>query len=209
MKGILFKPDMIKAIAEGRKTQTRRIINPQPYEYQRTMVWAFRKGHLATQGFWNDHACYQVGDVVYIKEGTWISDCGKYRVIAGDSQFNNPVISESKTYRNVMFGTLGRPVPSYRDYAFERGFLDGDTYIKAEFHHRKSPRFMPAWAARYFIRITSVRPERLNQISSSDVTKEGLDTLVSFMILWDRLNKKRGYGWETNCWVWRLEFQKA
>ncbi len=71
MNGILFKPDMIKAIIEGRKTQTRRVINPQPTHF-----------HYATTGQYpcrtdgeQIHPRYQVGEVVYIKEAYYRMDC--------------------------------------------------------------------------------------------------------------------------------------
>ncbi len=63
MKGILFKPDMVKAIVEGEKTQTRRLINPQPPITSLPVMG----GEFSVCG--HDYfSRYEVGGVVYIKE---------------------------------------------------------------------------------------------------------------------------------------------
>ena len=62
MKGILFKPDMIKAIVEGRKTVTRRKMQNQPTLMDKVYYKAFRKDYGGRK------PRYQVGETVYIKE---------------------------------------------------------------------------------------------------------------------------------------------
>jgi hypothetical protein len=93
--------------------------------------------------------------------------------------------------------------------------------------------FMPREAARLFLSVKSVRVERLHEISEIDAFYEGIDeesedflqaehyqeggspvqggspAVFTFIGLWDRINVKRGYGWDTNCWVWVVEFEKA
>ena len=75
--------------------------------------------------------------------------------------------------------------------------------------------------------LASVRVERLQEISHNDAVAEGMttgywrdeegarrrDLLASnaaqrFAILWDELNFARGYGWDANPWVWRIEFKR-
>ena len=60
-----------------------------------------------------------------------------------------------------------------------------------------------------------MRVERLQEITYNDCLCEGMwnygtdiDTLAAFQELWQNLNAKKGYGWETNCWVWVVEFEK-
>lgn len=82
----------------------------------------------------------------------------------------------------------------------------------------KSPLFMPHWASRLTLEITEVRVERLQEITESDALAEGCSPLpreeenmtepatIEFEELWDFLNAKRGYGWDTNPWVWVIKF---
>ncbi len=194
MKGILFKPDMIKAIVEGRKTQTRRLagleeINPEPDMWRPQVmedgVWFFENpdggGVIIKPRF-------HVGEVVYIKEA-WDSDC------TCDSPACNGVI-----YR---LGYAGVIVP--------------DKW--------RSPLFMPEKYARYFIKITGVRPERLQSITPEDCVKEGyplgdipddrdekqmqisrLMRLGWYQFLWNSINPKTP--WSTNPWVWVYSFER-
>lgn len=78
---------------------------------------------------------------------------------------------------------------------------------------------MPRKAARIFLRVKTVRVERLQDITEEDAIAEGMSkTLVdgvvfisakgNFHVFWDSLNIKRGYGWDANPWVWVIEFER-
>lgn len=96
-------------------------------------------------------------------------------------------------------------------------------------HKWRSPLFMPRYASRITLEITKIRVERLQEIDLEDVMAEGIDVALSplgydpldlkaienkiildeFAGLWDSLNAKRGYSWESNPWVWVIEFRKV
>ena len=88
----------------------------------------------------------------------------------------------------------------------------------------RSSIFMPRWASRINLLIKDIRVERVQDISRKDVIseglhKEGIDRWLDwgfhhddcagyeFSLLWNRINEKRGFGWDTNCWVWVIEFE--
>lgn len=87
----------------------------------------------------------------------------------------------------------------------------------------RGARFMPRWASRIDLEILNVRAERLQEISYDDcclelgapVKWEGegtepyhRDMRRFFAEAWDKINGKRGYTWESNPWVWRIEFKR-
>ena len=179
MKGILFKPYMIQAIIEGKKTQTRRMIKPQPE------IWEGYKNltlnDLAFDGF---KPRYRVGEIVYVKEA-------------------------------MCFECYGEASPQLACYK--------ETHNEdCDFAFWHSPLFMPEKYARYFITITDVRAERLQNMPEPDAVAEGIEEwqgmfreydkpddnpgwtrnpIRSFRTLWNSINKDTlgkailGYGY--------------
>lgn len=68
--------------------------------------------------------------------------------------------------------------------------------------------FMPRWAFRITLEVVSIRPERLQDITEGDARAEGFRDVQDFRKLWNHLNAPRGYGWDTNPMVWRIEFKR-
>lgn len=73
---------------------------------------------------------------------------------------------------------------------------------------------MPRWAARTWVRVTSVRAERVQDISEADARAEGYGPMPGgprdwFRGLWDSLYEARGLGWEANPFVWVTEFERC
>ena len=227
VKPILFNTPNVQAILDGRKTQTRRVVKPQP---------ALRKGldlaalnTLVEEDFWywkdcnwldgglgmpesaiSDYAPYQPGDVLWVRE-TW-------RVIP--TGYSNSGEYDFKAKR----------LPPLNSYTVH---IENPETIKW-----RPSIHMPRAAARIFLRVTDVRAERVRDISEKDCIAEGIRSyflhkehggewgesssgpfvgadnthftrIGAFAELWDSLNAKRGYGWNTNPWVWVYEFERV
>ncbi len=226
MKGILFTPENIKAIREYRKTQTRRLMTPQPMrldennkefwtehpglEIMKGWVWDKNKHshYYAWDNYGGKFSCieysarYQVGEVVYIKEAWGIRDCG-FRV-----PLDKETWAEGFPVNRIMYG------------------LESPT--KLNWFNKRSPLFMPAWAARSFIQITDVRAERLQEITEEDAMSEGVDQQMATYLglsmenytrdggqfyrhiysrLWDSINKK--HPWSNNDWIFAYSFTEV
>ncbi len=178
-KPITFRTDMVQATLAGNKTNTRRVIKPQPKYIQ-----ILRNGKIETSfdgGFDCDvkyiKCPYEIGQPLWVRE-TWQES----------KWFNDKYIYKAMTPR----------------YA-------GEMNTKW-----KSSRYMPRKAARLFLKITNIRIERVQDISVSDIWKEGIpaapykDTIalkMAFVNLWDSINKKRGYEWDLNSYVWVYDFE--
>ncbi len=189
MNGILFKPDMIKAIREGRKTVTRRLSGLKEFN-QELDKWFFierKEGGIFLFGS-NDGGKlifkprYQIGEVVYIKEA-WQS-------LGTKEQTVYKLDGEAKLTWDIN-GKKGEEIVT----------------------KWRSLMFLPAKFARYFIQITDVRPERLWEITEEDAVKEGVENMgqisavVMYAHLWNSINKKTMWG--SNPWVWRYEFKRV
>jgi len=205
MKGILFKDWKIKAIAEDdREWQTRRVIKPQPTcNCEQKHITRFKDGSV--NFFYEHHNTpihykprYQVGEV-YIKEAFMVVPSGV-------------VYGKEKSQFVSLYLEHGIEIDAWlKKYGYGKSF---------------SPRFMPAWAARYFIKITDIRVERLQEISLADIYAEGcpLEAATIFTDpmsgyetkanayewyhdVWDSINPN--VKWDTNPWVWRICFVKV
>jgi hypothetical protein len=204
MKPILFSTSMVQAILDGRKTQTRRVIkdgaNRTPQNIGREkffkMVNALNNKPFFGAGFYKDSDVFEykgeiLTDAVYFK-------C-PYK--PGDVLWVREAWCKNENPNSPNYG-------GYEYYADYEG-AHCQSLIKW-----RSPIFMPREAARLFLKVKTVRVEKLQAITAHDAIREGMesvipfDTLDEFKELWDNLNAKRGYGWETNPWVWVYEFEK-
>ena len=206
---ILFNTEMVRAILDGRKSCTRRIIKPQP---QSRLCYTFAGGNCGTWGYpsktahesWGDEyrlpdgitdeelqrrwkPPYRADDILYVRE-TWYKD--KYRYM----------------YR-----------ANYSDS--EKFYRDGKE-VKIKWHPSIH---MPKEAARIWLKVTDVRVEQLQDIDGKGCVKEGIeeepfkyvgDEFVKGMFhdLWDSTIKKSDldrYGWDANPWVFVYEFERC
>lgn len=209
---IIFGADSIRAILEGRKTQTRRVIQPQP-----------RPTHYKPcQG------CKEDGTVVWHFFNEYLSADTDARMCPYGKRRERLWVREAHAFVADEFG-LSSGV-AFRDdwieWLSDDALLDGQTVYNAsnpDAWKWRSPIFMPRWASRITLELTDVRVERLDEIDEADAIAEGVDVVGELLTkreraderinqycwAWDELNAKRGFGWDVNPWVWVLSFKKV
>ena len=197
---VLFSGPMVRAILEGRKTQTRRVMEPQPRSGQ---TWGVVEESERYAGEW--FQWYDGG------EKTASFSC-PYGVI-GD-----------RLWVREAFTVQPQSAISSRDLVFYRADV-GNTYLDGKW---KPSIFMPRWASRILLEIVEVRVQRVHEISDADARAEGalpmnisgtlngepmtgvvIDPRKAYQLLWDSINEKRGYGWRGNPWVWAITFKRV
>lgn len=197
---ILFSGEMVRAILDGRKTQTRRVVKPQPdfvaNYYEPEKKRAAYKGGSVNPGLLR--CPYgRPGDTLWVRE-TWASH--KYMDDTKPSEFS--------------IGAQMLPVWYRAD-----GVQSNLRWASREPGKWRPSIFMPRWASRITLRVINVRVERVQDISETDAKAEGAkpwpDVGVGphykspFRNLWDSINAKRGYAWSDNPWVWVVEFEQV
>ena len=197
-KPISFKADMVNAILEGRKTQTRRVIDMQdrphpPMPPSGSVKKWWQQGH-GNGGRGSRDRLFTPpyglpGDYLWVRE-TWSMRSEWDHLPPSLIPEGEPVFYAAGG------GKAGRTRPSI---------------------------FMPRWASRIDLLVTDVRVERLQDISAGGVVKEGIpyppeelttDEQITnylhagFASLWDSINSK-SHPWASNPWVWVIQFERV
>lgn len=194
MKPMIFNTEMTRAILDGRKTVTRRVIKPQPVMY----------GFLETHFDWSKVKLpYRPGDILYVRE-TW--NYGYCDTTDFECRCNETFFEELEP--GSMKGSFLFP-----RYFYRTEDLDGIVGMKW-----RPSIHMPREAARIFLRVTDVRVERLQDINPEDIVKEGFSEVfpagiwqADFYNEWNSTIKPKDralYGWDANPWVWVIEFER-
>ncbi len=231
---ILFNTDMVRAILDGRKTVTRRVLKnlPKDAEYVGQLEDSFDpwdekdigKSMFKTSLLPTEKAgCifikppYQTGDILYVRE-TW-QECCRNTI---HSQIVHNKYCFKASVDNPIYGCIDRECGQICNW-------------KPSIH-------MPKEAARIWLKVTDVRVERLQEITPVEVVKEGAyedcreclesygesgtqccykqddecsqcdSVIMEFERLWNSTIKKSNldrYGWDANPWVWVIEFERC
>jgi hypothetical protein len=215
---ILMNEQSIGPILDGRKTQTRRVITPQPVVGDEYSVWTdckkwgnavvkfTRHGYAPPHSFAESiarHCPYGVpGDWLWVREA-W----------ATEERYDDWKPSEVPTDAALWYG---------KEYPYTK-------YMIRLPGKRRPSIFMCHWMSRITLEVTNVRVEQVQDISQSDAEAEGVmpfmkdtggfqpngtpcpeapDYVEIFAHLWDSIYSDRGFGWSDNPWVWVVEFER-
>ena len=201
IKPILFNTEMVRAILDGRKSCTRRLVKTRRKDACGFYVTKKADGTFSGIYEYDENESmfdnplmppYQPGDILYVRE-TW----HKYIKRVG----------EGKSCHLVEF---------YGYKASIANSEDADEPWKPSIH-------MPKEAARIWIKVTNVRVERLKEITIDGIRNEGLSSMAvhagdmeiameEWKNLWNSTIKKSdldSYGWNANPWVWVIEFERC
>lgn len=223
---IPFSGAMVRALLEGRKGQTRRVVTPQPpvecgiHYMLGDESWLAPEDRKPLRHSWEawhgplfenrpkDHLCGShcvkspygaPGDRLWVREA-WrtTGDGGRCDDMAP------------------------RELQPYQVWYEADGAAPADECVGK---YRPSM-FMPRWASRITLEVTGMRVERLQEIGEADAIAEGIEQTsdgfsvdggrhfhaasarMSYASLWDSLNDARGYSWDGNPWVWVVEFKR-
>ncbi|MGS0782840.1 hypothetical protein ACVBMF_04500 [Klebsiella aerogenes] len=205
-RGMIFNSEMVRAILDGRKKQTRR-----PIKWKQTRFTEIGEREDGSRWPWSEdaeHACDfwhpcpfgAVGDRIWVRE-TWQA--------IHDYCDENGHVDERRYARSIP-----RHRGNYWHPVYEEAW-GNESREDREFPWRPSIH-MPRWASRILLEITDVRVERLKSISDGDAIREGCSTADMksgdcvadvFARLWASI-----YGdesWNSNPWVWVIEFKRV
>lgn len=208
---ILFSGPMVRALLDGRKSQTRRVVKPQPPVGWDRTAWS----DAPTMGWTAQEAPARDWHIVRCPYGT-IGD----RLWVRETFFDN--CPGERDMEQVYYRADGEP-----DFDGESITRDGPGWTPS-IH-------MPRWASRLTLEITGVRVERVQDISEADARAEGAESRTCRCTLdgqttcspgmiceagrsdrdwyrdtWDSINGKRpGCSWADNPFVWVLEFRRV
>lgn len=213
-RGMIFNGEMVRAILDGWKTQTRR-----PIKWKQTRFteigeredgsnWPWSEDTEKVCDYWHPCPFGAVGDRIWVRE-TFQGPLFDYEkmesYLEDSSKFEKPEFCQ--------YAADGKPAPEYYD-------ADDNLHCgwRPSIH-------MPRWASRINLEITDVRVERLNDISQEDAQAEGMELTGwrptysdpdsggevctpydNFAQLWSSIYGEES--WQGNPWVWVIEFKR-
>ncbi len=214
-KPILFNTEMVRAILDGRKACTRRILKgaipfDEKAEYWNVLKKGEWSGPICVEYFMKQGSPYKPGDILYVRE-TW--EHFECCCCEGDEHGN--------CYREPQQSVLNKNYGCYMYRATDE--IYGDARWHPSIH-------MPKEAARIWLRVTNVKVERLQEITEDGAKSEGAIDSRGFILspdneynrmhtarehfteIWNSTIKGSDldrYGWAANPWVWVIEFERC
>ena len=215
---ILFNAEMVKAILSGRKTQTRRVIKPQPSS-------GLRKSVLVKSGVEDGHGRELVCPLGQPGDHLWVRET--FSLLGNEDgcpvDWNDNIVTDKKDAARIYKASCWQKPNNYGIWSVPDREMDFDGAWTPSIH-------MPRWASRIQLKISNVGVQRLQDISSGDAAREGICQLPAsgrycinpgdqyfggashsakevYSWLWESI-----YGegsWGSNPWVWVIEFERV
>lgn len=214
MKPILFNTDMVRAILDGRKRVTRRVVKPQ---HLRVLDSPYHKEHPEMPDkTLIEKLCEPPcgpGDILYVRE-TW-----NYGYVeTSDAEDSHEAWFEEGDWRKRGEDSFIDCISRFFYRADENDFSDIGMTWRPSIH-------MPREAACIVLRVTNVRAERLQDMTLQDSLDEGVglslagsatgnkaEAMLPFILTWNSTVKpadRDRFGWDANPWVWVIEFERC
>lgn len=225
---IIFSGSMVRAILDGRKSMTRRVIKPQPHPCAPARIDCHEL-ESSGYGYFDEETDYKCPygapiDLLWAREtwrvGAW--DVGKG--IAVDYKADGYARREYLSEWVPDLGQRARLIGQSQEDAIKAGLPDFK-WEPGQSPCRWRPSIhMPRWASRITLKVTDIRVERVQEINGRDVLAEGVDNGMSnpamgirwenmqraaFRELWNSINAARGFCWISNPWVWVISFERV
>lgn len=206
-KGLIFNSEMVRAILDGRKTQTRRPIKwkqtrfTEIGEREDGSKWPWSEDAEHACDFWHPCPFGAVGDRIWVRETFAALEPGSYEQV-------KPQDGHCQDLRYAATDRLAKSDADIRGYKWVPSI------------------HMPRWASRILLEITDVRVERLNAISQEDAQAEGMELTGwrptysdpdsggevltpydNFAQLWESIYGEES--WKANGWVWVISFKRV
>lgn len=225
-RGIIFSAPMVRALLAGTKTQTRRLLNPQPETFSVDEAGTpcdvsciHVEGEALPRIAMGSNGCgvitlqkvpHAAGDRLYVREAAWIAPP------AWTDSPQNPMGPQRQEVAYAADDRSGYTADAAKDYKLR---------LRPSIH-------MPRWASRLTLLVTDVRVQRLQDISEEDCIAEGIeargmgsiwgwidyletnpnltrhfaDPCRSYASLWNSLHTEPGTRWEDNPWIYAITF---
>ena len=184
-KPIIFSGPMVRAIRSDRKTNTRRLLKPQPHDMGEEWFWTPHATQTGMSSVWSDQEL-RIGASLRCPYGgpedmLWVKEPWRTEAQYDDLPPRDIVYIEAEVVYEA----------------------DGQVGTSGRYRHA---RYMPRRFSRITLEVTGVRVERVAEISEEGAVAEGFERREHFARYWDAIHGPVAF--DRNAWVWVVEFQR-
>jgi hypothetical protein len=222
---ILFSAPMVRAILDGKKTETRRVIKPQPKNSNQGFVQGLSHDFFFPDAYYNDEEHPKIGERKICPYG-WIGARLWVRETFWQASYypgsETPDGDPKSHWGNLFhYAADGLPENTPNEH-YPQGLRNGAISAPDPFSmwHKRPSIFMPRKFSRIILEILNIKVERLQDITEESAKAEGTEPMHvddlgqtfktyrrGFQTLWESINGAES--WNKNPWVWVIQFRRA